>query len=221
MNRALRAVGSIMRRFGVAFLTLFGHATSPRQRAALKSLSECRTPALGGHLYECQQCHQRCVALNSCRDRHCPTCRVSLAAKWVAAREAEILPVPYFFATFTLPHRLHPLTLANQALIYNFIFQAVSQALLSIAQDPTRLGAIIGLIAVLHTWGETMEYHPHLHVLIPGGGISSDGERWIRARSKYLLPTRVLSKRFRKTSPLTGIGPLPLCRTSPDHVALL
>ena len=186
-----------MRRYGTAFLKKHGNAVSPRQVSVLESLAKCRTPALGGHLYLCDNCHQYCISCNSCRDRHCPTCRAHLAAEWADAREAEMLPVGYFFATFTLPHALNALALANQKTLYGALFKAASETLLTIAADPSRMGAQIGFFAVLHTWGQQLEFHPHLHVVIPGGGLSPDGDRWIRARPKYLLTTKVLSKRFR------------------------
>ena len=197
MHRAKLEVGAIVRRYEAAFLDRYGTSVSLHQAKVLKALAACRTPAMGGHLYECDHCHKRCVTLNSCRDRHCPTCRVSLAAEWADARSAELLPVPYFFATFTLPHALNPLAIENAAIVYALLFQSVSEALLRLAADPARLGAQIGFFSVLHTWGEQLQYHPHVHVVVPGGGLSPDGLRWIRARPKFLLAARILSKRFR------------------------
>src|SRR6202049_4084271 len=181
------------------FLTRWNSVLSRQQRKALRDIRDCRTAILGGHLYECDRCGHRVKVFNSCRNRSCPKCQATARAKWLAEREAELLPVPYFHVVFTLPQQIGRLALQNAKQIYTILFRAASQTLLEIAADPRHLGASIGFLAVLHTGGQNLHLHPHLHCVVPGGGISPDGSRWIACRKhSFLLPYRVLSRRFRK-----------------------
>ena len=181
------------------FLTRWNRVLSPQQRKALKDIRDCRTAALGGHLHECERCGHRVILYNSCRNRHCPKCQATARARWLAQREAELLPVPYFHIVFTLPAQIGRLALQNPKQIYTLLFRCAARALLETAADPRLLGADIGFLAVLHTWGQNLHLHPHLHCVVPGGGISPDGARWIHCRkSSFFLPVRLLSHRFRK-----------------------
>jgi Putative transposase/Transposase zinc-binding domain len=180
------------------FLTRWNPVLSGEQRRALREIRDCRTAVLGGHLQQCDQCGHRVNVYNSCRNRHCPKCQATARAKWLAQRQAELLPVPYFHVVFTLPPQIGRLALQNARLIYAILFRAASQTLLEIAADPKHLGASIGFLAVLHTWGQNLHLHPHLHCIVPGGGISPDGSRWIACRKSFFLPVRVLSRLFRK-----------------------
>jgi hypothetical protein len=181
------------------FLARWNPVLSRQQRRALRDIRDCRTAALGGHLRKCDRCGHRVILYNSCRNRHCPKCQASARAKWLAQRQAELLPVPYFHVVFTLPQQIGRLALQNANLIYTLLFRAASQTLLEIAADPRLLGASIGFLAVLHTWGQNLHLHPHLHCVVPGGGISPDGSRWIACRKhSFFLPYKVLSRRFRK-----------------------
>jgi hypothetical protein len=180
------------------FLTRWNPVLSREQRRALRDIRNCRTAVLGGHLQQCDQCGHRVNVYNSCRNRHCPKCQATARAKWLAQRQAELLPAPYFHVVFTLPPQMGRLALQNAKLIYAILFRAASQTLLEIAADPKHLGASIGFLAVLHTWGQNLHLHPHLHCIVPGGGISPDGSRWIACRKSFFLPVRVLSRLFRK-----------------------
>jgi Putative transposase/Transposase zinc-binding domain len=180
------------------FLARWNPALSREQRQALRDIRDCRTAALGGHLQRCDQCGHRVNVYNSCRNRHCPKCQAMARAKWLTQRQAELLPAPYFHVVFTLPPHIGRLALQNAKLIYTILFRAASQTLLEIAADPRHLGASIGFLAVLHTWGQNLHLHPHLHCIVPGGGISPDGSRWIACRKSFFLPVRVLSRLFRK-----------------------
>src|ERR1700684_2941224 len=180
------------------FLARWNAVLSRQQRKALRDIRDCRTAVLGGHLYECDRCGHCVKVFNSCRNRSCPKCQATARAKWLAEREAELLPVPYFHVVFTLPETLGRPALENPRAIYGILFRAASETLLTIAADPKRLGAAIGFLAVLHTWGQNLHLHPHLHCVVPGGGIGADGKRWIPCRkSSFFLPVRVLSSRFR------------------------
>jgi hypothetical protein len=181
------------------FLARWNPVLSRQQRRALRDLRDCRTAVLGGHLQQCDRCGHRVILYNSCRNRHCPKCQATARARWLAQRQAELLPVPYFHVVFTLPQQIGRLALQNAKTIYNILFRAASQTLLETAADPRLLGASIGFLAVLHTWGQNLHLHPHLHCVVPGGGISLDGSRWIACpKSSFFLPVRVLSHRFRK-----------------------
>lgn len=181
------------------FLDQWGHVLSPQQRHAFQDICNCRTAALGGHLDECDQCGHRAISYNSCRNRSCPKCLASVQAQWLDERQAELLPVGYFHVVFTLPQQVAVLGLHNGRQIYGILFRAASETLLKIAADPKHLGAAIGFMAVLHTWGQNLHLHPHVHCVVPGGGVSPDGARWISSRRKFFLPRKVLSRYFRKT----------------------
>jgi Putative transposase/Transposase zinc-binding domain len=191
-------LADVFRTYRDDFLARWNHVLSGEQRRALRDLRDCRTAALGGHLQQCDRCGHRVILYNSCRNRNCPKCQATARAKWLAQRQAELLPVPYFHVVFTLPQQIARLALQNAKLIYTLLFRAASQTLLEIAADPRRLGASIGFLAVLHTWGQNLHLHPHLHCVVPGGGISPDGSRWIACRKpSFFLPYKVLSRRFR------------------------
>src|SRR6201997_1520596 len=179
------------------FLARWNSVLSRQQRKALRDIRDCRTAALGGHLYECDRCGHRVKVFNSCRNRSCPKCQATARAKWLAKREAELLPVPYFHVVFTLPQQIGRLALQNPRQIYAILFQAASETLLTIAADPRHLGARIGFLAVLHTWGQNLHHHPHLHCVVPGGGLASDQRHWISCRRQFLFPVKVLSRLFR------------------------
>jgi len=164
----------------------------------MRAIERCRTAALGGHVLACEDCGHTHIAYNSCRNRHCPKCQGAAARDWLAAREAELLPVPYFHIVFTLPAPIADIAYQNKAVIYDILFKAGAETMLTIAATPRHLGARIGFTAVLHTWGSAMTHHPHIHMIVPGGGISPDGTAWIHARPNFLLSVRVLSRRFRR-----------------------
>lgn len=171
--------------------------TSGQQRRVFRAICACRTAALGGHLKRCDQCGYEEISYNSCRDRHCPKCQGGARAQWLEARAQELLPVPYFHVVFTLPKALAPLALQNPRTFYSILFRAASQTLLTLAADERHLGARIGFLALLHTWGQKLDLHPHLHCLVPGGGLSQDQSQWIPSRPRFLLPVDVLSCLFR------------------------
>jgi hypothetical protein len=197
MSRPQFEVADVFRRYELDYAHAFGHSTSPAQRRVLDRLSACRTTALGGHVYECDTCGHIRIAYNSCRDRHCPTCLAGGSAHWLDARHNELLPVPYFHVVFTLPGTLRTLALQNKAVVYDLLFRAASETLLQIAADPRHLGAQIGVLAILHTWGQNLLDHPHIHCVVPGGGIAPDRSHWIPCRRGFFLPVRVLARLFR------------------------
>jgi hypothetical protein len=162
------------------------------------AITACRTAALGGHVEQCDDCGNVRIAYNSCRNRHCPKCQGLARAEWLADRQAELLPVPYFHVVFTLPTLAGEIAFQNKAAVYAILFRAAAETLTTIAADPRYLGAQIGVTAVLHTWGQTLQHHPHIHCVVPGGGPSLDGTRWIACRSGFFLPVRVLSRLFRR-----------------------
>jgi hypothetical protein len=181
-------------------LARWSHLLSREQRKALRDIRDCRSAALGGRVQQCDRCGHRVILYNSCRNRHCPKCQAQARARWLTQRESELLPVPYFHVVFTLPSQIGRLALQNPKLIYSILFRTAAATLLETAADPRLLGAHIGFLAVLHTWGQNLHLHPHLHCVVPGGGISLDGSRWIGCRkSSFFLPVRVLSHRFRKS----------------------
>lgn len=182
----------MIRRFGPLMPGL-----SCEQRRVLEDLAACRTAALGGHMETCDRCGHQRPAYNSCRNRHCPKCQGSACADWMEAQAADLLPVQYFHVVFTLPDAFNGLALANKRVVYGLLFQAASRTLLEVAADPKHLGARIGFLAILHTWGQNLSLHPHLHCVVPGGGLSPDGERWVGCRPGFFLPVRVLSRVFR------------------------
>ena len=180
------------------FLQRWGRALSDQQRKALRDIGLCRTAALGTHLERCDRCSYETVAYDSCRNRHCPKCQSSARDRWLLKQAASLLPVPYAHVVFTIPEQLAPLALRNQRVFYSMLFRAVSQTLLEIAADPRHLGARIGILAVLHTWSQNLQLHPHLHCLVPAGGLAFDHSRWIATkRHGFFLPVRVLSRMFR------------------------
>lgn len=196
--RASIEVADIFRAAGPAYRE--GHAghLSLVQLKVMSAIENYRTAALGGHIEACEDCGQWRVAYNSCRNRHCPKCQGAAARTWLAEREADLLPVGYFHVVFTLPAEVADITLQNKALVYDLLFRAASETMLTIAADPKHLGARIGITAVLHTWGSAMMHHPHVHMIVPGGGIALDASRWISSRPAFLLPVRVLGKLFRR-----------------------
>jgi len=201
MNEHRPEVADVFRTYEKDFFARWGHVLNPQQRKAFKAIRNCRTAALGWHaeyVEQCDTCGHLAISYNSCRNRHCPKCQASSRAKWLAARETELLPVPYFHVVFTLPQQIGALALQNAREIYGILFRAASETLLTISADPKRLGAAVGFLAVLHTWGQNLHLHPHLHCVVPGGGISPDGAKWIACRKpSFLLPIAVLRSRFR------------------------
>ena len=191
-------VADIVRAYGDEFRQAHAASLSARQKRVLRSIQLCRTVALGGHLERCDQCGHERNAYNSCADRHCPKCQSLARAKWLEKRQAELLPCEYFHVVFTLPEPLAKLSLQNQRQIYSLLFRATAETLQTIAADPKHLGAQIGFFCVLHTWGQILTAHPHLHCVVPGGGITLDGRRWIACRPGFFLPVKVLSRLFRK-----------------------
>jgi len=191
-------VADILRRHGPAFRAAHAGHLSLGQLKVMAAIEACRTAALGGHVEGCQDCGHRRIAYNSCRNRHCPKCQGAAAREWLAAREADLLPVGYFHVVFSLPAEVADIALQNKAAVYGLLFRAASEAMLAIAADPRHLGARIGITAVLHTWGSALTHHPHVHMIVPGGGISPDGRRWVSSRPAFLLPVRVLGKLFRR-----------------------
>ena len=196
MERPALEVADIFRQFGDAYRERFG-PLPPEQARVMRAIELCRTAALGGHMDRCDHCGHEVISYNSCRNRHCPKCQSLAKAAWLQARRAELLPVEYYHVVFTLPNQLAALALQNKQVLYNILFHAASRSLLQIGADPRHLGADLGLVAVLHTWGQTLMHHPHLHCIVPGGGLSPEGEQWVGCRSGFFLPVRVLSARFR------------------------
>ncbi|TFI58870.1 IS91 family transposase [Sphingomonas parva] len=196
--RASLEVADIFRIAGPAYRSAHAGHLSLAQLKIMSAIESCRTAALGGHVEGCEDCGHRRIAYNSCRNRHCPKCQGAAARIWLAEREADLLPVGYFHVVFTLPAEIAHIAFHNKAAIYGLLFRAASEAMMTIAADPRHLGARIGITAVLHTWGSALTHHPHVHMIVPGGGISLDGTRWISSRTCFLLPVRVLGKLFRR-----------------------
>jgi hypothetical protein len=191
-------VADIFRDHGAAWRTANASHVSLGQLKVMSAIERCRTAALGGHVARCQDCSHTIIAYNSCRNRHCPKCQGAAAKEWLADRQAELLPVPYFHVVFTLPAAAADIAYQNKAVIYDILFKASAETLITIAGDPKHLGARIGITSVLHTWGSAMTHHPHVHMIVPGGGLSPDGRSWISCRPNFFLPVRVLSKLFRR-----------------------
>jgi hypothetical protein len=198
MTRPLLEVADIVRQYGAAYLARYGHVTSTAQQRVLRALALCRTAALGGHTTACDHCGHLESSYHSCRNRHCPKCQGSAQAAWLADRQREVLNVPSFHVVFTLPDTLNALALRNPQRLYSLLLHTVAETLLTIAQDPRHLGAHLGFLAILHTWGQQLQYHPHLHGVIPGGGLSPDGTAWVPCAPTFFLPVRVLSRFFRR-----------------------
>lgn len=198
MNRPTLEVADIIRQHGKDFIESTRSRLTWQQRKVLRAIERCRTAALGGHLDRCSRCGHRAISYNSCRNRHCPKCLTNARDRWLADRQKELLNVGYFHVVFTLPHELSWLALHNQKVVYRLLFQASAETLLEIAADPKHLGAQIGFLSVLHTWGQTLQHHPHVHCVIPAGGLSPDGKQWIHPRcNTFFLPVKVLSRVFR------------------------
>jgi hypothetical protein len=190
-------LAEIIRRYGGAYLKQREDQIPSRHRQVMRAIERCRTEALGGHIYQCQRCEETRYRYHSCRNRHCPKCQHEKAQQWLAAQQALLLPVPYYLLTFTLPAALRDVALRHQALLYHLLFRTSSAAAQSLAQDPRFVGGQIGLIGALHTWGRNLSYHPHVHYLVPAGGLSADGVTWLPARENFLLPVKALSRIFR------------------------
>ena len=198
MSRPIVEVADILRAQGNRFLDRYEKSFDFQQLKAFRAIQRCRTAALGGHLDACPRCgYQAAISYNSCRNRHCPKCQTQARERWLAARERDLLATDYFHVVFTVPHELNVLALDNPRLFYDLLFNASAQTLLEVAADPKHMGAEIGLISILHTWGQNLLLHPHVHCVIPSGGLSPDHRRWVRPRYPFLLPVKVLSRVFR------------------------
>jgi hypothetical protein len=198
VRRPSLEVAEVFHHHGAAWRKANAGHLSLGQLQVMSAIEHCRSAALGGHVERCEDCGHSRIAYNSCRNRHCPKCQGAAAKDWLAAREADLLPVGYFHLVFTLPAEIAPIAYQNKAVVYDLLFHAAAETLLTIAADPKHLGARIGATAVLHSWGSAMTHHPHLHLIVPGGGISLDGSHWVRCRPGFLLPVRVLSRLFRR-----------------------
>jgi hypothetical protein len=195
-------VAAVFRDGESAFVSRYGHTLRSEQRQALRAVIRCRTAELGGHVQRCETCSHQRIQYNSCRNRHCPKCQALARAAWLQKRESELLPVPYFHVVFTLPHELAPLALQNPRVVYGILFQAAARTLVEVAANPKHLGARVGCLMVLHTWGQNLMHHPHVHTIVTGGGLSLDGSRWIHGRRSkrrrpFFAPVEVLSRVFR------------------------
>ncbi len=198
MSRPPLEVADIVRAAGEAFIERNRHWLHWKHIKVLRAIRRCRTAALGGHLDECMRCgHRAPISYNSCRDRHCPKCQTAARDRWIAARQKELLPTRYLHVVFTLPGRLAPLVLQNKKILYDLLFCTSAETLLEVARDPRHLGAEIGFFSVLHTWSQKLTAHPHVHCVVPAGGLSPDRTRWIRSRDNYFLPKEVLGGLFR------------------------
>ena len=198
MSRPALEVADIFRGHGPAWRQANAGHVSLEQLKVMSAIESCRTAALGGHVARCQDCGYTSIAYNSCRNRHCPKCQGAAAKQWLAEREAELLPVPYFHVVFTLPAAIADIAYQNKAVIYDILFKASAETLITIAADPKHLGARVGITSVLHTWGSALTHHPHVHMIVPGGGISLDGKRWVSCPPDFFLSVRVLSRLFRR-----------------------
>src|ERR1035437_2900979 len=198
MSRAVLEVADIFRDHGAAWRRANVGHVSLDQIKVMSAIERCRTAALGGHVARCEDCPHTVIAYNSCRNRHCPKCQGAAATEWLAAREADLLPVAYFHVVFTLSAASADIAYQNKAAIYDILLTASAETMIAIAADPKHLGARIGITAVLHTWGSAMTHHPHVHMIVPGGGLSEDGTRWIACRPNFFLAVRVLSRLFRR-----------------------
>jgi hypothetical protein len=197
MNRPPLEVADLVRAAGVAFLERNRHWLSWKHLKVLRAIARCRTAALGGHLDQCTRCGHRAISYNSCRNRHCPKCQTAARERWIASRRQELLPTRYVQVVFTLPGQLAPLALQHKKLVYDLLFRASAETLLEIARDPRHLGAEIGFFSVLHTWNQKLGLHPHVHCVIPAGGLSLDHTHWVKPRYRFFLPIRVLGRVFR------------------------
>jgi hypothetical protein len=198
MDRPKLEVADVLRRYGETYREQHSASLSTAERRIMSAIELCRTAALGSHLEQCDQCRFERVAYDSCRNRHCPKCQSLARAQWIEDRQAELLDTQYFHVVFTLPEEIAAIAYQNKEVVYRILFRATSETLRTIAADPKHLGAEIGFFAVLHSWGQNLLFHPHLHCVVPGGGLSPDGDRWISCRPGFFLPVRVLSRLFRR-----------------------
>ena len=198
MPRPALEVADIFRDHGAAWRQANAGHVSLGQLKVMSAIESCRTAALGGHVACCEDCAYTTIAYNSCRNRHCPKCQGAAAKQWLAERQADLLAVPYYHIVFTMPAAIADIAYQNKAVVYDLLFKASAETMLTIAGDPKHLGARIGITSVLHTWGSTLTHHPHVHMIVPGGGIALDGSRWVSCRSRFFLPWRVLAKLFRR-----------------------
>jgi hypothetical protein len=198
MPRPVLEVADIFRDHGLAWRRTNAGHVSLDQMKVMSAIERCRTAALGGHVARCEDCAHTVIAYNSCRNRHCPKCQGAAAQRWLAEREAELIPVQYFHVVYTLPAPIAHIAYQNKAAIYDLLFKAAAEATLTIAADPKHLGARIGVTCVLHTWGSALTHHPHVHMVVPGGGLSPDATKWVSCRPNFFLPVRVLSRLFRR-----------------------
>ncbi len=197
MGRQALEVADVVRDHGAAFAASRSGRVSGAERRVLHAVTACRTAALGAHVDACDECGHEVITYNSCRNRHCPKCQAAATATWLAARQSELLPVEYFHVVFTVPHEVAAIAMQNKVAVYNILFRAASETLKEIAADPKHLGARVGVLSILHTWGQSLEYHPHVHCVVTGGGISLDDTRWMACKPGFFLPVRVLSRMFR------------------------
>jgi len=198
VSRPALEVAGIFRDHGPAWRRANAGHVSLEQLKVMSAIENCRTAALGGHVARCEDCAYTTIAYNSCRNRHCPKCQGAAAKEWLADREADLLPVPYYHVVFTLPAPIADIAYQNKAVVYDLLFKVSAETMLTIAAGPKHLGARIGITSVLHTWGSAMTHHPHVHMIVPGGGISPDGKHWVSCRRGFFLPVRVLSRMFRR-----------------------
>jgi hypothetical protein len=190
-------VAEIFRRYGPAYREKFGERMPLRHRLAMAAIEQCRTEAMGGHVYHCEACDEALYSYHSCKNRHCPKCQNETAEQWLVEQQELLLPTPYFMVTFTLPAELKQLARSNQKIVYNILFRTSAAALQQLAQDPRFVGGRIGMVGVLHTWTRDLSYHPHVHYLVPAGALAADGQRWLPARRDFLVHVRPLSVLFR------------------------
>ena len=197
MKRPPWEMADIIRRSGRRFVDRYRDSLTWPQVKVLQAIERCRTAALGGHRDQCDRCSHQAISYNSCRNRHCPKCQTNAREKWLSARQRELLPATYYHVVFSVPHKLVPLMWQNKKVLFQLLFEASGGTLLEVAADPQHLGAEIGFLSILHTWGQTLQCHPHVHCVVPGGGLSCDRQRWIRSSPKFFLPVKVLSRVFR------------------------
>ena len=190
-------VAEVFQRYGAQYRARYGEGMLPSHQRVMADIERCRTETLGGHVYHCDQCDQPCYSYHSCQNRHCPKCQQQAGQDWLERQQGLLLPVPYFMVTFTLPEPLKRLARSNQQCVYNLLFRSSAAALQELAHDPRFVGGQVGLVGVLQTWARDMTYHPHVHYLVPGGGLSDDGQRWLRVRNGFLVHVKPLSRLFR------------------------
>src|SRR5580704_13307434 len=222
VSRPSLEVADIFRGHGPAWRRANAGHVSLGQLKVMSAIESCRTAALGGHVARCETCPHTVIAYNSCRNRHCPKCQGAAAKQWLAERGADLLPVPYYHLVFTLPAPISDIAYQNKAVIYDILFKASAETLSTIAADPKHLGARVGITSVLHTWGSALAHHPHVHMIVPGGGISLDGKSWISCRPGFFLPVRVISRLFRRLflDKLVAAHAARRLKFFGDHVAL-